>query len=109
VSRPLSRARDQPKVADCPYGLALSQHGQPSVRRQARHNTLTENPPTFARVINDAKVRAVRTVAERALRDDIGLLRDLNVAHVDELSGQKLDDLTKRIVSDFHERQKEKD
>ena len=59
--------------------------------------------------IDSAKVRAARTVAERALRDDIGLLRDLNVAHVDELSGQKLDDLTKRIVSDFHERQKEKD
>jgi hypothetical protein len=25
---------------------------------------------------------------------------------LDELSGQKLDDLTKRIVSDFHDRQK---
>jgi hypothetical protein len=59
--------------------------------------------------INDEKVRTVRTVAERALRDDIGLLRHLNVAHLDELSGQKLDDLTKRIVSDFHEREKEKD
>ena len=30
----------------------------------------------------------------------------MNVAHLDELSGQKLDDLTKSIVSDFHERQK---
>ena len=59
--------------------------------------------------INDEKVRAVQTVAERALRDDIGLLRHLNVAHLDELSGQKLDDLTKRIVSDFHERQKKTD
>ena len=56
--------------------------------------------------INDEKVRAVRTVAERALRDDAGLLRHINVAHLDELSGQKLDDFTKRIVSDFHDRQK---
>jgi len=40
---------------------------------------------------NDEKVRAVRTVAERALRDDAGLLRHINVAHLDELSGQKLD------------------
>lgn len=61
------------------------------------------------RGINDEKVRAVRTVAERALRDDIGLLRHLNVAHLDELSSQKLDALTKNIVSNFHERQKEKD
>jgi hypothetical protein len=76
---------------------------------RAHHNALTENPPTFARVINDAKVRAVRTVAERALRDDIGLLRHLNVAHLDELSVQKLDALTKTIVSNFRERQKEKD
>ena len=53
------------------------------------------------RGINDEKVRAVRTVAERALRDDAGLLRHINVAHLDELSGQKLDDFTKRIVSDF--------
>jgi hypothetical protein len=59
--------------------------------------------------INGEKVRAVRTVAERALRDDIGLLRHLNVAHLDELSAQKLDALTKTIVSDFHERQKETD
>ena len=56
--------------------------------------------------IEDEKVRAVRTVAERALRDDLGVLRHMNVAHLDELSGQKLDDLTKSIVSDFHERQK---
>jgi len=56
--------------------------------------------------INDERVRAVRTVAERALRDDTGVLRHLNVAHLDELSGQKLDDFTKRIVSDFHDRQK---
>ena len=56
--------------------------------------------------INDEKVRAVRTVAERALRDDTGVLRHLNVAHLDELSGQKLDDFTKGIVSDFHDRQK---
>ena len=58
------------------------------------------------REIDDVKVRAVRTVAERALRDEIGLLRHLNVAHLDELSAQKLDAVTKRIVSDFHERQK---
>ena len=58
------------------------------------------------RGIDDVKVRAVRTVAERALRDEIGLLRHLNVAHPDELSAQKLDAVTKRIVSDFHERQK---
>jgi hypothetical protein len=58
------------------------------------------------RGINDEKVRAVRSVAERALRDDTGVLRHLNVAHLDELSGQKLDDFTKRIVSDFHDRQK---
>jgi len=58
------------------------------------------------RGINDEKVRAVRTVAERAPRDDAGLLRHINVAYVDELSGQKLDDFTKRIVSDFHDRQK---
>jgi len=56
--------------------------------------------------INDEKVRAVRTVAARALWDDAGLLRHLNVAHLDELCGQKLDDLTKRIVSDFHDWQK---
>ena len=56
--------------------------------------------------IEDEKLRAVRTVAERALRDDIGLLRHLNVAHLDELSGQKIDALTKSIVSNFHERQK---
>ena len=59
--------------------------------------------------IGDQKVRAVRTVAERALREDTGVLRHLNVAHLDELSGQKLDDFTKRIVSDFHDRQKQKD
>lgn len=58
------------------------------------------------RGINDEKVRAVRTAAERALRNDTGLLRHLNVAHLDELSAEKLDDLAKRIVSDFHERQK---
>jgi len=56
--------------------------------------------------VNDEKVRAVRTVAERALRDDTGILRHLNVAHLDDLSAQKLDDFTKRIVSDFHDRQK---
>ena len=61
------------------------------------------------RGINDEKVRAVRTVAERALRDDTGILRHLNVAHLDDLSAQKLDDFTKRIVSDFHDRQKEMD
>ena len=61
------------------------------------------------RGINDEKVRAVRTVAERALRDDTGILRHLNVAHVDELSGQKLDDFAKRVVADFHDRQKETD
>jgi hypothetical protein len=58
------------------------------------------------RGISDEKVRAVRTVAERALRKDNGLLRHLNVAHLDELSAEKLDDLTKHIVSEFHERQK---
>jgi hypothetical protein len=61
------------------------------------------------RGINDEKVRAVRTVAERALREDTGVLRHLNVAHLDELSGQKLDDFAKRIVTDFHERQKDID
>ena len=61
------------------------------------------------RGIKDEKVKAVRTVAERALRDDTGILRHINVAHLDELSGQKLDDFTKRIVSDFHNRQKETD
>jgi hypothetical protein len=61
------------------------------------------------RGINDEKVRAVRTVAERALRNDTGILRHLNVAHLDELSGQKLDDFAKRVVADFHERQKEMD
>ena len=61
------------------------------------------------RGINEEKVRAVRTVAERALRADIGLLRHLNVANLDELSPQKLDALTKTIVSDFHERQKERE
>jgi hypothetical protein len=59
--------------------------------------------------INDEKVRAVRTVAERALREDTGILRHLNVAHLDELSGNKLDDFSKRIVSDFHNRQKSTD
>ena len=58
------------------------------------------------RGMNDEKVRAVRTVAERALRDDTGILRHLNVAHLDELSGEKLDDFAKRIVADFHDRQK---
>ena len=61
------------------------------------------------RGISDEKVRAVRSVAERALRNDTGVLRHLNVAHIDELSGQKLDDFAKRIVSDFHDRQKEMD
>jgi hypothetical protein len=61
------------------------------------------------RGIDDVKVRAVRTVAERALRDDIGLLGHLNVAHLDELSPKKVDALTKTIVSDFHERQKSTD
>jgi hypothetical protein len=58
------------------------------------------------RGIDDVKVRAVRTVAERALRDDLGLLLHLNVAHLDGLPNEQLDTLTKRIVSDFHERQK---
>ena len=53
------------------------------------------------RGISDEKVRAVRTVAERALRKDSGLLRHLNFAHLYELSAEKLDDLTKGIVSDF--------
>ena len=61
------------------------------------------------RGIKDEKVRAVRTVAERALREDTGILRHLNVAHLDELSDQKLNDFAKRIVADFHERQKEMD
>ena len=61
------------------------------------------------RGMKDEKVKAVRTVAERALRDDTGVLRHINVAHLDELSGQKLDDFTKRIVSDFHDRQRERD
>jgi hypothetical protein len=61
------------------------------------------------RGIDDEKVRAVRTVAERALRDDLGVLRHLNVAHLDELSAKKVDALTKSIVSDFHERQKNTD
>jgi mannose/fructose/N-acetylgalactosamine-specific phosphotransferase system component IIB len=56
--------------------------------------------------INNEKVQAVRTVAERALRNDSGILRHLNVAHLDELSAKKLDDFSKRIVSDFHDRQK---
>jgi hypothetical protein len=58
------------------------------------------------RGIDDPKVKAVRTVAERALREDVGILRHLNVAHLDALSREKLDPLTKTIVSDFHERQK---
>ena len=58
------------------------------------------------RGIDDVKVKAVRTVAERALRDDLGLLLHLNVAHLDGLPNEQLDVLTKRIVSDFHERQK---
>jgi hypothetical protein len=61
------------------------------------------------RGIDDVKARAVRTVAERALRDDLGLLRHLNVAHLDGLPNEKLDELTKRLVSDFHERQKKAD
>jgi hypothetical protein len=48
----------------------------------------------------------VRTVAERALRDEMGLLHHVNVAHLDGLPSEKLDELTKRLVSDFHERQK---
>ena len=44
-----------------------------------------------------------------ALRDDLGLLRHLNVAHLDELSAQKVNDAMKTIVSDFHERQKKTD
>ena len=43
------------------------------------------------RGIDDVNVRAVRTVAERALRDDLGLLRHLNVAHLDGLPSEKLD------------------
>jgi hypothetical protein len=61
------------------------------------------------RGIDDVKVRAVRTVAERALRDDVGLLHHLNVAHLDELTRQKVDTLIETIVSDFYERQKETD
>jgi hypothetical protein len=61
------------------------------------------------RGIDDEKVKAVRAVAERALRDDMGVLRHLNVAHLDELSSQKVDALTKSIVSDFHQRQKKTD
>ncbi len=61
------------------------------------------------RGINDEKVKAVRTVAERALREDLGLLRHLNVAHLDALSQKSVDALTKSIVSDFHERQKSTD
>ena len=60
------------------------------------------------RGIDNVNVRAVRTVAERALRDDLGLLRHLNVAHLDELSAQKVDAVMKTIVSDFHERQKKR-
>jgi hypothetical protein len=55
------------------------------------------------RGIDDVKVQAVRTVAERALRDETGLLRHINVAHLDELPNEKLDELTKRLVADFHE------
>ena len=58
------------------------------------------------RGIDDVNVRAVRTVAERALRDEMGILHHLNVAHLDGLPSEKLDELTKRLVSDFHERQK---
>ena len=58
------------------------------------------------REIDDVKAQAVRTVAERALRDDLGLLRHLNVAHLDGLPNEKLDELTKKLVSDFHEWQK---
>jgi hypothetical protein len=61
------------------------------------------------RGIDNVNVKAVRTVAERALRDDLGVLRHLNVAHLDELSREKVDSVTKTIASDFHERQKEKD
>jgi len=50
----------------------------------------------------------VTAISERALRDDLGVLRHLNVAHLDELSREKVDSFTKTIVSDFHERQKEK-
>ena len=35
------------------------------------------------RGIDDVKVKAVRTVAERALRDDLGPRLHLNVAHLD--------------------------
>jgi hypothetical protein len=59
--------------------------------------------------IDNVIVKAVRTAAERALRQDLGVLRHLNVAHLDELSREKVDAVTKTIVSDFHERQKEKD
>ncbi|MGE5213704.1 MAG: hypothetical protein ACM3NN_08440 [Nitrospirota bacterium] len=61
------------------------------------------------RGIDDEKAKAVRTVAERALRDDVGLLRYLNVAHLDALSQKNVDDLTKNIASAFHERQKNTD
>jgi hypothetical protein len=61
------------------------------------------------RGIDNVMVKAVRTVAERALRDDLGVLHHLNVAHLDELSAEKLDAVTKTLVSDFHERQKSAD
>ena len=61
------------------------------------------------RGVDNVMVKAVRTVAERALRDDLGVLRHLNVAHLDELSREKLDAVTKTLVSDFHERQKSTD
>jgi hypothetical protein len=61
------------------------------------------------RGIDNVMVKAVRTVAERALRNDLGVLRHLNVAHLDELSAQKLDAVTKTLASDFHQRQKSTD
>ena len=61
------------------------------------------------RGVDNVMVKAVWTVAERALRDNLGVLRHLNVAHLDELSAQKLDAVTKTLVSDFHERQKSTD
>src|SRR5262245_49854272 len=51
------------------------------------------------RGIDDANVQAVRTVAERALRDETGLLRHINVAHLDGLPNEKLDELTKKLAS----------
>lgn len=55
--------------------------------------------------IDDDKARAVRDAAEQALRQDIGLLRHLNVMHLDELTDEKLKLVAKVIVDDFVDRQ----